>query len=227
MKTTFNGEFMKRKIKVLHVTNSVQFSGAENVVCQIINIFRNDDDYEMAYACKEGPIREALAERGITYYPMPQFTIRQLRHVYIEAYAPDIIHTHDVRATVMAAMIPHKIKRISTIHVNDVSMRSLSLKVILFCIAANSMQHIFWVSKSCYEEYYFKKFVASKSSILVNVIDRKALDEKMKTDPNEYPYDIIYVGRIAAQKDPMRLAEVLAMSIAQKKRPAGSYRRFR
>lgn len=201
--------------KILHVLNTGQFSGAENVVCQIIGMFKNDDDVEMVYASPDGQIREALVERGISFFPMEKLCKKELRRV-IKAYAPDIIHAHDVRATVLASFFHKKAKLISTIHVNDVSMRSLSIKVILFCAAARKMHHIFWVSRSCFEQYYFKALVASKSSVLTNVIDRDALIRKMRIDPGDYPYEIIYVGRLTAQKDPIRLAEVLARAAAQK-----------
>lgn len=206
---------MKRKIKILHLLNTGQFSGAENVVCQIINMFANDADIEMAYASPDGQIREALAERGISFFPMKKLRKKELRRA-IKAYAPDILHAHDVRAAVLASLFHKNVKLISTIHVNDVSMRSPSLKVILFCAAARKIRHIFWVSRSCFEQYYFKALVASKSSVLTNVIDRDALIGKMRTDSSDYPYEIIYVGRLTAQKDPLRLAEVLALAAAQK-----------
>ena len=206
---------IRKKIRILHVSNSDQFSGAENVVCQIINMFRNDDDIEMAYACMDGQIREALAEREIPYFPMTHLCNKELRRV-IRDYTPDIIHAHDIRATVLASLFHKKVKLISTIHGNDVSMRSLSLKAVLFRVAARKMHHIFWVSKSCVEQYYFRKFILSKSSVLINVVDRDELDLKMQADPNDYHYDIVYLGRLTAQKEPLRLAKVLALAAARK-----------
>ena len=206
---------VKRTLKILHVSNSNQFSGAENVICQIVRLFEGDGDIEMAYACLEGPIKEALAERGVTYLPMAKLRARALRRV-VDAYKPDIIHAHDVRATVAASFFSGKAKVVSTMHVNDVSMRAPSIKVLLFSLAAARAQHIFWVSSSCYEQYYYKSRVSSKSSVLTNVIDRDALLEKMRTDPNSYSYDIVYVGRLSPQKNPLRLADVLALAEAKK-----------
>ena len=206
---------VKKKLRILHVSNSNLFSGAENVVCQIIRLFGSDEDIEMTYACPEGQICQVLTELGVAHLPMKELNGHELRRV-VDAYKPDLIHSHDVRATVLAARFHKRAALVSTIHVNDVSMRSLSPKVAVFCLAARRMRHIFWVSGSCYEQYYFKNRVSSKSSVLTNVIDRDALVEKMNTDPNAYPYDIVYVGRLSPQKNPLRLAGVLALAASKK-----------
>ena len=51
------------KKTILHILNTNEFSGAENVVCQIINIFKNDNRYDMVYCSLEGPIREIVQEK--------------------------------------------------------------------------------------------------------------------------------------------------------------------
>ncbi len=56
--------------RILHVLMSSTFSGAENVVCQIISMYKNDD-VEMLYGGIDGPvIRNALDERGFKFIPM-------------------------------------------------------------------------------------------------------------------------------------------------------------
>ena len=50
---------------ILHVLYSNRFSGAENVVCQIIEMFRGYPDVRMVYCSPDGQIREALEEAGI------------------------------------------------------------------------------------------------------------------------------------------------------------------
>ena len=49
-------------MKIMHVLYSEKFSGAENVVRQIIGMFSENKDIEMVYCSPDGPIREALAE---------------------------------------------------------------------------------------------------------------------------------------------------------------------
>ena len=49
-------------MRVLHVLHSNQYSGAENVVCQIIEMFKNDENIEMAYCSRDGQIGKVLKE---------------------------------------------------------------------------------------------------------------------------------------------------------------------
>ena len=205
---------MSKKIRILQLSNSSHYSGAENVICQIIGMFRDDTDVEMAYACRRGQIGEALAERDIAYFPMTAVTKKELGRVLAE-YRPDIIHAHDARATLIASLFPGKARLVSTMHGNDLELRALGLKSVLFRLAARKMRHIFWVSQSCFEGYRFKKTVAAKSSILPNVIDRDALLRKMETDKKTYAYDIAFVGRMETPKNPLRLAAVLALAAAK------------
>ena len=204
-----------KPLKILHVSYSPRFSGAENVVCQIFGLFAGDGDIEMVYACQNGHIRQALDERGIPNLPMPKLSLGHLRRA-VRAFAPDIIHAHDVRATVLAALLPGRAALVSTVHVNDVSMRRFTPKTLLFALGARRARHIFWVSGSCFDQYYFKRLVAPKSSVLTNVIDRGALLERMREAPCGDPYDVVYLGRLTAQKDPLRLAAVLARAVALK-----------
>ena len=51
-------------MKVLHLLNTGTFSGAENVVCQIINMCKNDN-IDFVYCSRDGQIRTALDERKI------------------------------------------------------------------------------------------------------------------------------------------------------------------
>ena len=50
-------------MKVLHLLASNKYSGAENVVCQIIKMFSHD--VEMAYCSLNGPIEQTLKDKNI------------------------------------------------------------------------------------------------------------------------------------------------------------------
>ena len=43
-------EIRMNKIKIVHMLCSNSFSGAENVVCQIVNAFKDDARYKFVYA---------------------------------------------------------------------------------------------------------------------------------------------------------------------------------
>lgn len=195
-------------MKVLHLLQSDRFSGAENVVCQIIGVFKDNPDIEMAYCSRDGQIRDALDERRIKFYPITNLKISEVKRV-IHEYQPDIIHAHDMRASFTAALCCGKIPLVSHIHNNSFGSRGLSVKSIAYVIAALKANHIFWVSRSAYEGYFFKNLFKGKSSILQNIIDIDNLYRKMDSDVDTYDYDIIYVGRLTYPKNPQRMIGVL------------------
>ena len=202
-------------MKVLHLLQSNRFSGAENVVCQIIGMFKDIPDIEMAYCSRDGQIKEALDERGIRFFPMTQLCKSEVKRV-IDEYKPDVIHAHDMRASFIAALVCGKTRLISHIHNSDFQARRISPKSVAFRLKKRKFSKVIWVSDSCYKTYIFHKSFAKKSTVLYNVIDRKAVLDKAALDDNCYNYDLAYVGRIADPKNPLRLIRIIEL-IKQKK----------
>ena len=195
-------------MKVMHVLNSRIFSGAEKVVCQIINDFRGEAD--MVYCSPESDIvREMVTGQGITYLPISQLTPKNLKPV-IDAEKPDLIHAHDMRAGFVCALCCGDIPLISHIHNNAYDARGLSPKSVAYLLAGFKAKHILWVSRSAYEGYLFHKLFAKKSSVLYNIIDAQGIQEKLAADENTYSFDLIYLGRLTYQKDPQRLVRLCA-----------------
>ena len=132
---------------IAHLLQSNIFSGAENVVCQIIMMFQNDPNFDMVYICPNGPIREALHERGIKYYSLEYFDLKSIRKAF-EEIKPDVVHAHDMHASFKAALCLGKRRLICHIHNNSFDSRKRTIKTILFKYAAKKASHIFWVSDS-------------------------------------------------------------------------------
>ena len=200
-------------MKVLHVLASNKYSGAENVVCQIIKMF--DGEIEMAYCSPNGAIQDALLQRNITFLPIKKLSKKELKRA-IKEYQPDIIHAHDMRASFVVSHSNGRTPFISHIHNNAFDSRGISLKSIAYLFTGLKAKHIFWVSESSYKGYKFSCFLNKKSSILYNVIDVEGLYKKMQEDNNAYQYDIIYLGRLSYEKNPQRLIKVLEGIIRQK-----------
>lgn len=195
-------------MKVMHVLNSRIYSGAEKVVCQIIQSFRGD--VEMVYCSPDSDIvRQMLAEQNVTFLPLENMSTSQLKRVIAEQ-KPDLIHAHDMRASFFAALCCGKIPLISHIHNNAYDARGLSPKTVAYLLAGFKAKHILWVSNSSFEGYAFHKLFAKKSSVLYNIIDTEAIFHKKTQDKNTYDYDMIYVGRLTFQKDPQRLMRLCA-----------------
>lgn len=199
-------------VRVLHVLNTNRFSGAENVVCQIIDMFKGDLNIEMAYTSPDGEIRTALAERDVKYFPISTLCHSELNRV-INEFKPDVIHGHDIRGAFQASRFSRRAKIIHTIHGNDFQMRKISLKSLLYFWAAKKASHVFWVSKTCLEQYRFREAIKNKSSLLKNVVNADAVVSNIITDKNTYDYNVVYVGRIAYPKNPQRLMKVLKLAI--------------
>lgn len=202
-------------MKILHVLASNSFSGAENVVCQIIEMFRNKEATEMLYCSPNGAIAESLKTRSIKFVPLCALNKKELQRV-IREECPDIIHAHDMRASFLVYRAAKKIPFISHIHNNAFDSRGLSLKSVAYILAAKKARHIFWVSESAYKGYKFHKFFKKKSSVLSNILDVECLKTKMQEDTNTYNYDIVYVGRLTYPKNPQRLIEILSMVVKKK-----------
>ena len=202
-------------MKVLMVLSSSRFSGAENVVCQIINMFRGNSELEFVYTSCDGEIRKTLAEKNIAFAPMSDITTGELKKVVLEV-KPDIIHAHDMRASFIAAKVCGKIPLISHIHNNAFDSRKISPKSVAYLYAAKKAKHIFWVSNSAMEGYKFRKVVSKKSDVLYNIIDVNELYQRMLSDSEEYRYDVTYLGRLSYPKNPQRLMTVLSKVIAKK-----------
>lgn len=201
-------------MKILHILSSDRFSGAENIVCQIIDMMREDLEFEMVYCSPDGPIRETLAEKNIVYVPIRAVTVAEIKRVLREL-RPDRIHAHDMRASVMVAAASGKLPLISHIHNNNLESSRLSVRSAAYFFAALKAKHIFWVSSSACEDYIFHKVFLRKSEILQNILNVERLYQTMEQDQNSYPYDLVYVGRLTYQKNPQRLLRVLAGVVSQ------------
>ena len=84
-----------KKQRVLHLLPSGGYSGAENVVCTIID---NDSKYDMLYCSPNGKINEILKERNIKHIDIGKLTPRNVKRVCDENDI-DILHAHDYKAS--------------------------------------------------------------------------------------------------------------------------------
>ena len=197
-------------MKVMHVLNSREYTGAEKVVVQIIHSFRETPDVEMVYCSPDSEnIRDMLGRENVTFLPMTTMSVRELKRV-IREQKPDVLHAHDMRASFYCALCCGRIPVISHIHNNAYDARGISPKTVAYLLAGFRAKKILWVSNSSYEGYAFHKLFANKSRVLYNIIDVKRIFEMKAQDQNTYDYDMIYVGRLTFQKDPQRLMRLCA-----------------
>ena len=190
--------------KVLHLLKSNVFSGAENVVVQIINLFKYDR--KMYYCSPNGKIEDSLKMRSIEYISLNRFNPIFLYSI-VKKYKINILHAHDPGACVLASFMPLKI--IAHIHGNHDNMKVLSFKSLLFLISSFRFKKIIWVSNSCLNDYFFKKYIENKSIILENVIDSNEVYKKSFNNDLKEIYDCIYLGRLSPEKNPIRAIKII------------------
>ena len=102
-------------MRIVHLLQSNKFSGAESVVCQIIEMFADETWTEMIYVCPEGPIRGILENKNIKFYPLENFSQGSINRA-LKYLKPDIVHAHDFSASVRASFY-NKARIISHIHI--------------------------------------------------------------------------------------------------------------
>lgn len=195
-------------MKILHLLQSNRFSGAENVACQIIDMFSGDADMKLAYCSPDGPVRNTIEDRGIEFYPLSKLDLKQVRRV-VSQFKPDVIHAHDARASVIAALCCGKTPLVVHMHGNSAHSQKLTLKAILFGLAARKARHIFWVSHSAFEGYYFGKLFRHKGSVLHNILDGEDVRRRANDAECQEQYDAVYIGRLEYPKNPERVASIL------------------
>ncbi|MTO50649.1 hypothetical protein GMC37_12300, partial [Turicibacter sanguinis] len=116
--------------KVMHLMSTHDFSGAENVACQIINAFKEDYRYEMLYVSEIDGNKGSLIDREIKYYRLDKFNYFNVKKS-IQKFKPDIIHAHDAKAIILASFFSNTAKIVAHIHGNHENMRCLTSKTIL------------------------------------------------------------------------------------------------
>ena len=194
-------------MRALHVLASNKYSGAENVVCQIIKMF--DGEMEMAYCSPDGKIRNALIERNISFLPIAQLSKKELKRV-IKLYQPDIIHAHDFRASIIVTRATKKLPIISHLHNNPPWLKKHGLKSLLYGATCKRYARIITVSNSVFNEFVFGEKYKSKLAVLGNPINVKEIQEKARLADIEDVFDVGFCGRLTQQKNPFMLLDIIA-----------------
>ena len=192
--------------KILHLLASNKYSGAENVVCTIIDNFKNE--YDMAYCSPIGPIEQILKDKNINYYGMEKFNSNNLKGI-IRKYNPDIIHAHDYRASTLAVLSGFKGKIISHLHNNCPSAKSWNLKTLSYNLCISKFDKVIGVSDKVYEEAIFKSKINNKYVTIYNYVDKNLVIQKSNEYECTKQYDLFFIGRLTEQKDPLLFIEIV------------------
>lgn len=191
--------------KILHLLPSNSFSGAENVVCTIIE---NNKKYNMYYCCPNGPIENVLLEKKIKYIPIEKFTPSNVKKICFENNI-DIIHAHDYKASFIAAISGFNGKIISHLHCNYPFAKRWNLFTFLYNKISKKFYKVAVVSKSVLEESVFKKNIENKAVVISNVVDSNMVKKQAKEKFNK-KYDMAFIGRMIEQKNPFIFLDIVS-----------------
>ena len=188
-------------MRILHLLTTNKISGAETVCINIINHCKNE--YECIYCSPIGEIKKSLKNDDILFYPLNNFTLKEVKRA-IKKTNPDIIHAHDIRATVYAALSSKGIPIISHIHGRFQDMCQLSVRSLIYKIITKKIYKIICVSKSIYNNFYFQNDIKAKGILLENKIDLDNILQRINSITNAPEYDFSFIGRLENVKNPKR-----------------------
>lgn len=203
-----------KKLKVMHVLCMDSYSGAENVVITLIDSL--NDDINSVYVSPDGSIRQVVEEHGIKHYAVKKVTPLNIKKA-IKNIQPDIIQAHDFTAGIVCAMVAGRIPVINHLHNNSPWIKNISPKSILYGISCFRFKRILTVSNAVMDEFVFGKLFAKKTTVVGNPINLTTIQNKAKLTEGCKESDIIFLGRLVSQKNPILFIEIVAEMV--KKNP--------
>lgn len=194
-----------KPMRILHLLKSDKFSGAENVVLTIMNLFPEE---EMIYASPDGPIRKVVEEAGHRFYALKSSKIGSVKKAIAEL-KPDSIHAHDFSMATNAAWAADKTPVIAHLHNNPPWLGKIHPKSVMFALALPRIQQVISVSESVQKEYLFGWLMNGKNTVLGNFVDVERV-RRMAQEPCPCgDVDLVFLGRLTEQKQPLLFCEIV------------------
>lgn len=189
----------------MHILNTGSYSGAENVVISIIE--NTSEKFESVYVSLDGTIRDILKQKNIRFFPVQKVSFKYIKNA-IKIIKPDIIHAHDFTAGIISSLVADKIPVINHLHNNSPWIKHLSFKSIVYAISCLHYKKILTVSPSVIDEYIFGRFLRKKVLVIGNPIDIAKIQNQVLDDAVK-PFDVIFLGRLSSQKNPLFAVEII------------------
>lgn len=192
-------------MRILHLLKSDKFSGAENVVLTIMNLFPEE---EMIYASPDGPIRKVVEGAGHRFYALKSSKIGSVKKAIAEL-KPDIIHAHDFSMATNAAWAADKTPVIAHLHNNPPWLGKIHPKSVMFALALPRIQQVISVSESVQKEYLFGWLMNGKNTVLGNFVDVERVRRMAQESCPCGDVDLVFLGRLSAPKQPLLFCEIV------------------
>lgn len=201
-------------IKVIHLLSSNSLSGAEKVAISIINSCI--EDVESFYASPSGKIIHNLEKLGIKHIPIDRITPISIYNIGRQ-YKPDIVHAHDFRASIKLAFAPINCKKVSHIHQNPPWMKNYNLYSMFYFVSCFFYNKIYSVSDQIFKDTLISKYFHSKIKNAPNHINENEIKELARKELFTVKYDLMFIGRLSEEKDPLRFIKIVEEIVREKK----------
>ena len=192
-------------MRILHLLKSDKFSGAENVVLTIMNLFPEE---EMIYASPDGPIRQVVEDAGHQFYALESSKISSVKKAIAEL-KPDIIHAHDFGMATNAAWAAGKTPVIAHLHNNPPWLGKIHPKSVMFALALPRIQQVISVSESVQKEYLFGRLMNGKNTVLGNFVDVERVRRMAQEPCTCGDVDLVFLGRLSTPKNPNAFCRII------------------
>ena len=162
-------------------------------------------EHEVYYSCPDGDGIKRAGELGLGTIVCNTRSPGDIKRV-VKEYKPDAIHAHDPAVGLTCALAG--VKFVSHLHSNCSWLSRIcpnSLGLLFACMRAKK---VICVSESIINEYVFGGYMRRKAVVIPNVVDGSAV-ARMANAPCDESYDISFVGRLIADKDPVRFIRVI------------------
>lgn len=189
-------------MKILFLQKTTKFSGAESIVITLMKLLQKKG-VEVLYVSPDGVIRSFVEKQGLTFYAADTNNPLVLKQVF-KIFNPDIIHATDYHMSVSAAFLSGKIPVISHLHNNPLWLRKpLSFNAISYALALPFIKKVVSVSSSIEREFCYSNLIKNKNTVISNIVDVNRVLEKSMAPMDINNYDIVFMGRLTDQKDPI------------------------
>lgn len=194
---------------ILHVVKSNIYSGAENVVCQIITGLSEREEF--IYMAPHGPIEDKLKSMGLYdhYYGIDSLDASSIQAA-VDKFHPSVVHAHDFTASVLCALaLKNRVPIISHLHNNPPWIKKFHIKTISYLMACKYIDHILMVSDAVRDEYRYTNRLKCPYTIVGNPFSVEGVKSQVSSDNStKLRSDLLFVGRLTEQKDPMTVVKV-------------------
>ena len=198
--------------KIAMVVNSNIFSGLESVTIDIMQNLNNC--FEFVYVTKSGSIINVLKEKRLKYYIINDMSIKSIKKM-INTLKPDIIHSHDYRASFICSLVNKHVPLIIHLHNNPLWLKKFHPLSFAFLFSAIKAKKTLIVSDSIEKEFIFSNCIKNK---IINISNPINVNKIVKKVSGKYTkkYDLCCVARISESKNPLRFLNIIKILVRVK-----------